>query len=288
MHRSGFQMMMRVLLGFGLLLAWVATASAEGSIEAMSFNIRLGVAKDGGNDWKLRKDLVFGVLRDHKPDVVGMQEAWKFQVDELQKALPEYGLIGRSRQKEADVGEWCPVLYRKAKYEVLESGTFWLSDTPEKEGSMNWGNKIPRICTWARLKGKKSGRSFFVYNTHFDHQSQSSREKSAVLCAKRIAERKPAGEAAIFMGDLNAGEQNKVITTLGKSLVDTYGKLFPKGEERGTFGGWVGRKGGARIDYVYVTPGQWEIVNAKILHDHSTDGRYPSDHYPVSAELKLK
>jgi endonuclease/exonuclease/phosphatase family metal-dependent hydrolase len=236
-------------------------ASAEDSIEAMSFNIRLGVAKDGRNHWKLRKDLVFGVLRDHKPDVVGMQEAWTFQVDEIQKALPEYGLIGRSRQKEADVGEWCPVLYLKAKYEVLESGTFWLSDTPEKEGSMNWGNKIPRICTWARLKGKQSGRSFFVYNTHFDHKSQSSREKSAVLCAKRIAERKPAGEAAMFMGDLNAGEQNKAITTLGKSLVDT--------------------------DYVYVTPGQWEIVNAKILHDHSTDGRYPSDHYPVSAELKL-
>ena len=277
------------LLIFGVFLIGLASAEAEEiEIHAMSFNIRLGVANDGPNHWNLRKELVFDVLRDHKPDVVGMQEAWKIQIDEIQKALPEYGLIGRSRQQEADVGEWCPLLYLKAKYEVLESGTFWLSDTPEKEGSMNWGNKIPRICTWARLNDKKSGRSFFVYNTHFDHQSQASREKSAVLCRERIAARKPGDEAAIFMGDLNAGEGNLAIKTLGKSLRDTFGELHPGVKLRGTFGGWKGRSDGNRIDYIYVTSKGWKIVEAAILRDHSADNRYPSDHYPVNARLILE
>lgn len=277
------------LLIFGVLLIGLASAEAEEiEIHAMSFNIRLGVAKDGPNHWDLRKELVFDVLRDHQPDVVGLQEAWKIQIDEIQKALPEYGLIGRSRQKEADVGEWCPVLYLKAKYEVLESGTFWLSDTPEKEGSMNWGNKIPRICTWARLNDKKSGQSFFVYNTHFDHQSQASREKSAVLLCERIAARKPGDEPAIFMGDLNAGEGNPAIKTLEKSLRDTFGELHPGVKLRGTFGGWKGRSDGNRIDYIYVTSKGWKIVEAAILRDHSADNRYPSDHYPVNARLILE
>jgi len=257
-------------------------------LRAMSFNIRLGEANDGANHWKLRKELVFGVIRDHKPDVVGLQEAWKFQIDEILEALPEYALIGRSRQEDPEEGEWCPILYRKADWSPIDSGTFWLSDAPEKEGSMSWGNKIPRICTWGRFKHDESGRTFHLYNTHFDHQSQPSREKSSELCLKQIAERSPAEEAAIFMGDLNAGEKNPAIMTLNAVLTDTFEKLHSDvaANKRGTFGAWTGKTSGERIDYVFTTPGDWELLDARILHDN-TDGRYPSDHYPVDARLKL-
>ena len=274
---------------FGVLLIGFASAETDKvEIRAMSFNIRLGVAKDGPNHWNLRKELVFDVLRDHQPDVVGLQEAWKMQIDAINAALPEFGMIGRSRQENPEEGEWCPILYRKDKFDVVSEGTFWLSDTPDKEGTMSWGNRIPRICTWGRFKDKKSGSTFFLYNTHFDHQSQPSREKSAVLCLERIAARKPADEAAIFMGDLNAGENNRTIKTLGKSLRDTFGELHPEVKLRGTFGGWEGRSDGNRIDYIYVTSKGWKIVEAAILRDHSADNRYPSDHYPVNARLILE
>ena len=276
------------LLIFGALLMGLASADSEElEIHAMSFNIRLGVAEDGPNHWDLRKELVFDVFRDHQPDVVGVQEAWKIQIDALKAAFPEFGMIGRSRQADPEKGEWCPIFYRKEKFEVVSEGTFWLSDTPEKEGTMSWGNNIPRICTWGRFKDKKTGRTFFLYNTHFDHQSQASREKSAVLCRERIAARKPKNEATIFMGDLNAGESNLANKTLGKSLRDTFGELHPKVKLRGTFGGWKGRADGNRIDYIYVTSKGWKIVEAAILRDHSADNRYPSDHYPVNARLIL-
>lgn len=267
---------------------WFACQAEEIEIHAMSFNIRLGVAEDGPNHWDLRKELVFDVLRDHQPDVVGLQEAWKIQIDALNAAFPEFGMIGRSRQEDPEKGEWCPILYRKDKFEVVSEGTFWLSDNPEKEGTMSWGNSIPRICTWGRFKDKNTGRTFFLYNTHFDHQSQASREKSAVLCRERIATRKPGDEAAIFMGDLNAGEGNLAIKTLEKSLRDTFGELHPGVKLRGTFGGWKGRSDGNRIDYIYVTSKGWKIVEAAILRDHSADNRYPSDHYPVNARLILE
>ncbi len=277
------------LLIFGVLLIGLASAEAdEIEIHAMSFNIRLGVAKDGPNHWDLRKELVFDVLRDHQPDVVGLQEAWKIQIDAVNAAFPEFGMIGRSRQEDPETGEWCPILYRKDKFEVVNEGTFWLSDTPAKEGTMSWGNRIPRICTWGRFKDKNTGRTFFLYNTHFDHQSQASREKSAVLLCERIAARKPSDEPAIFMGDLNAGEGNLAIKTLGKSLRDTFGELHPGVKLRGTFGGWKGRSDGNRIDYIYVTSKGWKIVEAAILRDHSVDNRYPSDHYPVNARLILE
>ena len=277
------------ILIFALLLFGTPSSKAEEiEIHAMSFNIRLGVAKDGPNHWDLRKELVFDILRDHQPDVVGLQEAWKFQIDALKIAFPEFGLIGRSRQANPEEGEWCPIFYRKDKFEVVDEGTFWLSDAPDKEGTMSWGNRIPRICTWGRFKDKTTGGTFFLYNTHFDHQSQASREKSAVLCRDRIASRKPRDEAAILMGDLNAGENNPTNKTLRKSFRDTFGALHPDVKLRGTFGGWNGKSDGNRIDYIYVSPKGWRIVEASILRDHSSDNRYPSDHYPVNTRLILK
>jgi len=257
----------------------------------MTFNIRLGVAKDGENSWQFRTNMVCDVIRKRQPDFVGMQEAWKFQTDVVLAALPEYAFIGRSRQEDESKGEWCPVLYRRDRFELVKQETFWLSETPDKPASTTWGNQIPRICTWGLFHDRKTGRQLYLYNTHFDHKSQNSREHSALLCRKVISERMPSAPW-IFMGDLNAGEDNKAIANLvsdgpGK-MADTFRILRPDAKDTGTFNFWKGRTDGSKIDYVYVSSDKTpKVIKAEIIHDHNDEGRYPSDHYPVWAVLEF-
>jgi len=286
--------------------------SAKNSLElqVMSFNIRYGAADDGENRWENRRQMVFDVVGDNHPDVVGLQEALRFQIDEIRKALPAYGEIGVAREDGKTKGEYCAILYRHDRFDIDESGTFWLSNTPEVPGSNHWGNACVRICTWARFIEKKSNAAFYLYNTHLDHVSQPSRENSAVLLAQRISSRKPV-DPFVLTGDFNAGEDNPVIMYLkgntalsgpaslipaegrqneGKStnpvpMADTFRLLHPNAKEVGTAHDFQGSRQGNKIDYV-LTPPQVQVLEAKILHDN-VGGRYPSDHFPVTARLRL-
>jgi endonuclease/exonuclease/phosphatase family metal-dependent hydrolase len=137
-----------------------AITSADSSpkaleVRVMSFNIRYGTAQDGQNHWKNRTELVFDVLRDHKSDVVGLQEALGFQIEQIRKAVGGYGLIGVAREDGKNDGEYSAILYRLDRFDVDESGTFWFSNTPEVPGSSHWGNACVRICSWARFVEKK-------------------------------------------------------------------------------------------------------------------------------------
>lgn len=261
-------------------------------LNVMSFNIRYGLADDGEDSWQFRNGLVMGVIEEHQPDIVGLQEALQFQLDAVLESFPEFESIGIGRDPGGE-GEYAAILYLRERFEELDSGTFWLSETPEVP-STHWGNTHLRICTWARLKDKQSGKFFYVYNTHFDHRVQLARENGAILLAERIAGRSH-DDPAIVMGDFNAGEGNPAITyltgmesKLGESpieLVDTFRLLYPEEEEVGTFNSFKGENTGRKIDYVFVSPG-FIATEAAIIRD-STNGRYPSDHYPVSARLIL-
>ncbi len=254
------------------------------TLDVMSFNIRFGTAKDGDNHWEKRRDLVFGVLRDHQPQVVGLQEALDFQIDEIQAAFPEYGRLGIGRDG-ANSGEYSAVLYLKDNYEVLDANTFWLSDTPDVR-STSWGNNLNRICTWARLRDKQTNRSFYVFNTHFDHKSEPSRVQSALLVDLRIASRSEPNDPFVLTGDFNASEDSEAIRSLKKAgMIDTFRAQHPDAESVGTFNSWRGASDGRKIDYVFVGPST-EVLEAEILRDN-TDGRYPSDHYPVKARLQF-
>jgi endonuclease/exonuclease/phosphatase family metal-dependent hydrolase len=276
-------------------------AGADGlELRVMSFNIRCGTARDGENHWKNRRQMVFDVLRNHPSDVVGLQEALRFQIDEICKDLPAYGEIGVAREDGKTQGEYSAILYRPDRFGVGESGTFWFSDTPEVPGSITWGNACTRICTWARLIDKKSGRAFYIFNLHLDHVSQPSREKSAVLLAQRIHNRKHT-DPFVVTGDFNAGESNRVIAYLkGKTvpggqdkhksknpvpMVDTFRVLHPNVKDVRTSHSFRGGRQGNKIDYVFAPPAV-KVLGAQILHDN-VDGRYPSDHYPVTARLRL-
>ena len=269
-------------------------------LRVMSFNIRYGSANDGENRWENRREMVFDVFRNHHPDIVGLQEALDFQIAEIRKALPAYAEIGVAREDGKTEGEYSAILYRLDRFDVDESGTFWLSDTPEVPGSSHWGNACVRICTWARFAEKKSGKAFYLYNTHLDHVSQPSREKSAVLLAQRVHNRKHL-DPLIVTGDFNAGEHNPVVTYLkGKTslsgldgresnnsvpMVDTFRVLHPDIKDVRTGHGFRGSRQGNKIDYVFAPP-DIKVLEAQILHDN-IDGRYPSDHFPVTARLRL-
>jgi len=294
-----------ILLGvwmlFGLCCGDAAGAEAgELKLRVMTFNIRYGSANDGENHWKNRKEMVCDVIRDHPSDVVGLQEALRFQIDAIREAHPVYGEIGVAREDGNNEGEYSSVLYRTDRFGVGESGTFWFSDTPEVAGSNTWGNACVRICSWARLIETKTGKAFYIFNLHLDHVSQPSREKSAVLLAERIKNRRYK-EPYVVTGDFNAGENNPVIKYLkgdiavegpGGSkaktpvpMVDTFRVLHPDVKDVKTGHAFKGTRQGNKIDYVFVPRGT-KVLEAEILYDN-INGRYPSDHYPVIASFVL-
>jgi len=280
--------------------ASASTAQDAQQLQVMTFNIRYGTASDGPNNWQNRKQLVFDVLRDHRPDVVGLQEALHFQIEEIVQAVPGFAYVGVGREDGKTKSEYCAILYRAERLDVSESDTFWLSDTPEVPGSITWGNACTRICTRARFTDKESNRNFYVYNTHLDHVSQPSRERSAVLLMRRIADRRHR-DPVILTGDFNAGEDNRAVVYLkGKStlpdsegvqrenplpLIDTFRALHPDADDVGTFNAFKGERSGPKIDCVFAGP-DVKVLAAEILHDNE-NGRYPSDHFPVTAVVSL-
>jgi len=262
-------------------------------LTVMSFNIRYGTANDGENRWANRRALLFDVIRDADVDLIGLQEALDFQIDEIIEAVPGYAALGVGRDDGRRAGEYAAILFRASRFRVDRSGTFWFSDTPEVVASRSWGNAITRIATWARLVDRAGG-AVWHFNVHLDHQSQPSRERSTELLARRLAARKPAGEPVVVTGDFNAGEGNAAVVSLVAGppdrpgrLVDTFRVLHPGERTVGTFTGFSrDASGGDKIDYIFVEPGT-EILSAAILRT-SRDGRFPSDHFPVTATVRFR
>jgi endonuclease/exonuclease/phosphatase family metal-dependent hydrolase len=253
----------------------------------MTFNIRYGTANDGDNRWPLRRDVLIDLMREQAADVVGLQEALDFQIDEIAAALPSYAVIGVGRDDGGRKGEYAAILFRRDRFQVSDAGTFWFSDTPETIASKSWGNRITRICTWARLVDR-DGRAFWHFNVHLDHESQPSRERSAALLRQRIAARRQQDEPVIVTGDFNAGEQNAAVSamTAGGVFLDTFRMKHPEEKIVGTFTGFDAAKTqGEKIDYVFVQPGT-EVMRAEIVRT-ARGGRTPSDHFPVIAQIRL-
>ena len=272
----------------GLLVgSAVAQDAVPTPLKVMSFNIRYGTAQDGANAWEQRKALVFSTIDAFGPDILCLQEALRFQLDEIGSALPGYTVIGVGRDDGKEAGEYSAILVRDDRLQVMDGGTYWLSDMPEVPGSMSWGNRIPRICTWAALVDRTQDDELFVFNTHWDHESQESREKSAALILESIGHFTDVGEPVIVMGDFNADEQNPAFQRLLDddviALRDTFRELHPKAGNVGTFNGFKGTTTGGKIDAILVSR-EWTVQSAAIDRTNR-DGRFPSDHFPVTATL---
>jgi endonuclease/exonuclease/phosphatase family metal-dependent hydrolase len=269
--------------------------SAADAVRAMTFNIRYGTAADEEHAWPLRRHLTFRAIREFSPTVLGVQEALRFQLDEIARELPGYSEIGVGRDDGVEAGEYSAILYDRQRLELLDHGTFWLSDTPDVPGSMTWGNRITRLATWARFRDRAAyGSTFYVFNTHWDHESQPSRERSAALILERIRARAHPDDPVLLMGDFNAGEDNPAFQALVARrdpppgevrLYDTFRAVHPDAGRTGTFHAFRGDRSGPKIDAILASP-QWETLDAAIVLD-SEDGLYPSDHFPVTAVVRL-
>ncbi len=258
----------------------------ETELKVMTFNIRYGTADDGENSWKYRKEIVIEVIREANPDLLSLQEALDFQINEILDELPGYSFIGVGRDDGKTRGEYSAVLYAKDRFIVDTTETFWFSDTPKIPGSITWEATLPRICSWGLLFDKFSKKQMYVYNVHLDHQSQTSREKSAEMLVRKIQSGK-ISLPVILTGDFNCGDKNQAIQNLISSgLTDTFRKLNPPRPDEGTFNGFKGDRSGEKIDFIFVN-NEFEILSSKIDYTNR-DGKFPSDHFPVIAVVKYK
>jgi len=270
-------------------------AENEHALNVMSFNIRYNNSGDGENAWPRRRAMVAEFLKAHKPDIIGLQEVLNSQLKDLSTDLPDYAFIGVGRDDGKEKGEYAAIMYRRDRFAAKESGTFWFSDTPDVVGTKSWGNNIVRICTWARFVAVDPARDgtrterpdsegFYVYNVHLDHESQPSRERSADLFLERLDARSIKAPF-VLTGDFNAGEANVVIRKLKTLLLDTFRMAHPEAKIVGTFNSFKGETGGDKIDYIFVP--QLVTTRSATIHRDNTDGRYLSDHFPVSARIVL-
>ncbi|MCD6175135.1 MAG: endonuclease/exonuclease/phosphatase family protein [Planctomycetes bacterium] len=266
-------------------------------VKVMTFNIRYYGAKDGPDNWQYRRQMVINVIKNNRVDIIGFQEAHKLQVEQIQEQLDEFGVLATYRNGKSN-GPSNALFYRKSRFIVDSWDTFWFSDTPEMPGSIGWGNKSSRFCTWARLIEKKSGKCFYFFNTHLDHRSQYSRERSAIFVTKMINLRKDKSPF-ILTGDMNAREDNRVIRFFkGEELTldnNRYGTLVPVVDtfrikhgtecDAGTFNGFGKYEKFSKIDYVFVQEST-TILDAKVIK-YNENGHYPSDHCPVTARIQF-
>lgn len=254
------------------------------AVRVMSFNIRFGTASDGQNHWDLRHSLVDEAIRRFDPDLLGTQETIRFQADYLKQQLPHLTYVGWSRDANKN-GEQCGVMFRTERFELLDSGQFWLSETPDSKFSKSWDSSLPRVATWVRLRERRSNSQLVFLNTHFDHKGQVARRESAGVI-RRFVEDLPDSLPLIVTGDFNCGEDSKPYAHLVASdrLNDTFRLAHPqRGTEEGTFNGFAGVATGARIDWILASP-HWNVQSASIDR-FVQEGRYPSDHFPVTAVL---
>ena len=261
------------------------------SFRLMTYNIREDVVKDGKNQWKFRKDRVSGLIRYHSPDIFGVQEALHHQLADLKEALPSFSFYGVGRDDGKDKGEFSAIFYLSDRYELLKSGTFWLSQTPDTSGSKGWDATFPRICSWVQLNDRWTSNTFYCFNTHLERDGETARVEGARLLLTRIQEITELSTPIILAGDFNTGLDSNVYRTIVEHIPFKNAKSLTETPHYGPHGSKVDfdvTKGvREQIDHIFITPIHFRILKHANLTD-SEEMCYPSDHLPVIAELMIK
>ena len=224
-----------------------AKAPADEEIKVISYNIRLISSKDGPNEWKFRAKASPAMIKDYAPDIFGVQEALSEQLEYLDKSLKQYSYVGVGREDGISKGEHMAIFYNKRKVKILNWGTFWLSQTPEKP-SRGWDAHCKRTATWALIEMKESGRKFYYVNTHLDHRGKTAQRKGLDLIVKKIAEINPENLPMILTGDFNVSPDNPVLEELNTKMLSARANA-KKTDSRATYNGWG--SSAFAIDYIY-------------------------------------
>ena len=257
-------------------------------LTVMTYNIRLDLASDGVNDWSHRKEMLPALIRHEAPDLLGMQEVLVDQKRDLEQALPEFQMVGVARDDGKEKGEFSPLAFRRDRFEVIDSGTIWLSDTPSVP-SKGWDAALPRTATWALLRDRRSGQSIRVLNTHFDHVGVIARYQSSAMLRLWLAQAPWARLPTILMGDFNSAPDSDayrlVADTAHSGLRDTrLASRTPPYGPPGTFNAFkIDSNQAAPIDHIFVSS-QFAVEGYSVVTQH-WGGRLPSDHYPIVVEL---
>lgn len=260
-----------------------------GRLRVMTYNVRYDNPGDGEHAWPNRRAAVGSTIRFHAPDVVGLQEPLDHQLAEIADRRPGFAWLGRGRVDGESEGEHTPIGYRTDRFACVDSDTFWLSETPEVPGSVGWDARHPRIVTWARLRDRRTDTRLLVANTHFSHDGPRARRESARLLCDRLADLRE-GDPVVLTGDFNcvAGEgPYEILTGEGRPIA-----LAGEGERSSEpahgpptsvtdFENLVPNR---KIDHVFTTP-DVAVGTHGVCTDVYDDGRFPSDHLPVLAEL---
>ncbi|WP_439483085.1 endonuclease/exonuclease/phosphatase family protein [Cyclobacterium plantarum] len=280
----------------GLLFFLALKPDPDTEMTVVNLNIRYDNPEDGKNKWENRIPIVRSYFNQANPDLIGFQEVTYRQLKDLEKILPAYGFVGKGRKDGIKGGEYNPIFYRKDRFQLLANATFWLSETPEKPGSIGWDAQLPRIVSWAKLKDGESGKIIFHFNTHFDNKGMDSRFKSVDLLAGKIDEIAGASPV-IFTGDFNIRKDHP---RYGKQpyrhLIDSFSrrlqmesaefaaeKVISAGATGNGFEeNWQERPPNA-VDYIFVNP-QFKIGTYQV--DKIIDkGVFIADHWPVVAKM---
>jgi len=270
-----------LLIAVFVFAAAQVTSLAAQTLRVMSFNVRTGIANDGLNDWDHRRDIMVRTIREQHPDVLGTQELNKFQGDYIVSKLPQYVWFGIGRHGD-DGDEHMGVFYRTDRLRVIDSGNYWLSDTPNKPGSISWGNPYPRMVTWALFERKTNGRRFYYCNTHFPYRDQD--ELARTRSAEEILAHLNALSATlpiVMTGDFNSAPDKLDHAVLTSLLDDAWISAASRSGPEKTFHNFTGIPD-RRIDWILYRG--FRALMAQTVTTQQ-NGRYPSDHFPVAAVL---
>ena len=257
-----------------------AKTPSSDEVKVISYNIRFANKKDGANIWQNRAKASPAMIKDYDPDVFGVQEALAVQLEYLDGKLPQYSFVGVGREDGKKKGETMAIFYNTRKVRLLDWGTYWLSETPDKP-SRGWDADCKRTATWTLMEMKDSGRKFFYVNTHLDHRGDIAQQKGLELIVERIAAMNPEGLPMILTGDFNVTPGDPVLGGLNAKMLDAR-KTALKTDSRATFNAWG--KSASIIDYIYYS-GFTECAEYETIVRQYKGVLYISDHYPIVSRL---
>ena len=279
---------MKRILMFLMAMAMLMPSYTQGKskkyseLKVMSYNIRLGVGKDGTNSWEFRSPATIAMLESQKPDVFGVQEAYEFQIKFIEEFCNEYKSVGVGRDDGKKKGEYTSIFWNKKTVSMLKWGTFWLSETPERP-SMGWDAHYRRTATWALMKDKETGRKFYFVNTHLDNKGIEARKNSLKLIVDRIESINPQGYPMVLTGDFNIKPDDEALTDLDERMQSAR-KIAADTDNHNPFNGWSVKPTDRVIDYIYIS-GFSSCPQYKTVTEKYADRPFVSDHYPIFARL---
>lgn len=259
-----------------------AKKNKSAELKVMSYNIRMGVAKDGTNSWEFRCPATIEMLKDQQPDIFGVQEAFEYQIKFIEEYCRNYKSVGVGRDDGKKKGEYMSIFWNKKRVKLIKWGTFWLSETPDKP-SKGWDAHCMRTATWALMKDKKTGRKFYYVNTHLDHKGKEAQKNGLKLIVDRIESINPQGYPMVLTGDFNIKPDNKALTDLDARMQSAR-KVAAVTDSHNTFNGWSVKPTDMVIDYIYIS-GFSACPEYQTVTKKYADRTFVSDHYPIFARV---